>query len=128
MTTLVGLLAERMEQSDYRKGCPIATVALEVAATNEPLRRLCADTYADWQSTLAELLTEEGRGPGRRRRDRRSRPRADRGRPPARPRPAQPPPAGPGGPLGRPPAGLITLSTDRTHSRPRPRPPRPQNM
>ncbi|MGW4650529.1 TetR/AcrR family transcriptional regulator [Kitasatospora sp. NPDC004289] len=61
VTTLVGLLAERMEQSDYRKGCPIATVALEVAATNEPLRRLCADTYADWQSTLAELLTEEGR-------------------------------------------------------------------
>lgn len=60
---LLDTLGDRMEQSGYTKGCPLATVALEVSASNEPLRRLCADAYADWQRALAELLVREGRDP-----------------------------------------------------------------
>ncbi|HWD03395.1 MAG TPA: TetR/AcrR family transcriptional regulator [Amycolatopsis sp.] len=34
--------------TDYVEGCPIATVALEVATTNEPLRMATADVFAAW--------------------------------------------------------------------------------
>ncbi|MEO3869766.1 TetR/AcrR family transcriptional regulator [Nonomuraea sp. B12E4] len=56
-------LADRMEQAGYAKGCPIATVALEVAATNDPLQRICADVYADWQRALADRLVADGHAP-----------------------------------------------------------------
>lgn len=62
---LITALADRMERSSYTKGCPLATVALEVSASNEPLRRLCADMYASWQQALADLLVTEGQDPGR---------------------------------------------------------------
>lgn len=62
---LMAALGDRMEQSGYTKGCPLATVALEVSASNEPLRRLCADAYAGWQQALAGLLVQEGHDPAR---------------------------------------------------------------
>ncbi len=62
---LMEALGDRMEQSGYTKGCPLATVALEVSGSNEPLRRTCADSYASWQRALSELLVQEGRDPGR---------------------------------------------------------------
>ncbi|MBB4685326.1 TetR/AcrR family transcriptional regulator [Amycolatopsis jiangsuensis] len=34
--------------TDYVEGCPIATVALEVATTNEPLRKATADVFTAW--------------------------------------------------------------------------------
>ncbi|WP_439098537.1 TetR/AcrR family transcriptional regulator [Amycolatopsis vastitatis] len=37
-----------LEATDYVEGCPIATVALEVAATNEPLRKATADVFTAW--------------------------------------------------------------------------------
>ncbi|MFB7617202.1 TetR/AcrR family transcriptional regulator [Kitasatospora sp. NPDC056181] len=63
-TTIVGQLTEaftaRLEDSDYTKGCPIATVGLEVAGTNEALRSVCAEVYASWQAVLTERLTADG--------------------------------------------------------------------
>lgn len=56
-------LADRMERAGYAKGCPIATVALEVAATNDVLQKACADVYDGWQRTLAERLVADGRSP-----------------------------------------------------------------
>ncbi|MFC4015246.1 TetR/AcrR family transcriptional regulator [Nonomuraea purpurea] len=58
-------LADRMEQAGYAKGCPIATVALEVAATNDALQRICADAYGDWQRALADRLVADGHAPDR---------------------------------------------------------------
>ncbi|WP_285575029.1 TetR/AcrR family transcriptional regulator [Actinoallomurus iriomotensis] len=58
---LLGALADRMEAADYAKGCPVATVALEVSATHEPLRRICADVYGAWERALADALCAEGR-------------------------------------------------------------------
>ncbi|MDH6124941.1 TetR/AcrR family transcriptional regulator [Kitasatospora sp. GP82] len=58
---LLAALGDRMERSDWVKGCPLATVALEISAGNEPLRRICADAYSGWQEALASLLVEAGR-------------------------------------------------------------------
>ncbi|GHH82703.1 TetR family transcriptional regulator [Kitasatospora indigofera] len=60
---LLDAFADRMEGSGYTKGCPIATVALEVAGGNEELRRVCAEAYDDWQQALAAQLVSEGRTP-----------------------------------------------------------------
>ncbi|MFI0352919.1 TetR/AcrR family transcriptional regulator [Actinomadura sp. 9N407] len=56
-------LADRMEEAGYAKGCPIATVALEVAATNDPLQKVCAEVYEAWQRALADRLVVDGHAP-----------------------------------------------------------------
>ncbi|WP_188195668.1 TetR/AcrR family transcriptional regulator [Nonomuraea sp. SYSU D8015] len=58
-------LADRMEEAGYAKGCPIATVALEVAATNDSLQKICAEAYDDWQGVLADHLVADGYAPDR---------------------------------------------------------------
>ncbi|MEX0682869.1 MAG: TetR/AcrR family transcriptional regulator [Dehalococcoidia bacterium] len=40
--------AEVLRQSDYADACPIATVALEVASTSEPLREATAGVFESW--------------------------------------------------------------------------------
>lgn len=40
--------AETLRETDYADACPIATVALEVASTNEPLRQATADVFDSW--------------------------------------------------------------------------------
>ncbi|MBD0673671.1 TetR/AcrR family transcriptional regulator [Streptomyces sp. CBMA156] len=62
---LIEAFAERLELSGYTSGCPIATVALEVAGTNESLRTVCAELYAGWQRVLAVRLEGEGFGPAK---------------------------------------------------------------
>ncbi|WP_395297749.1 TetR/AcrR family transcriptional regulator [Kitasatospora hibisci] len=65
--TIIGQLTElftaRLEASDYTKGCPIATVGLEVAGSNEALRRTCAEVYNSWQQVITERLAAQGFGP-----------------------------------------------------------------
>ena len=40
--------AETLVETDYADACPIATVALEVASTNEQLRVACAEVFESW--------------------------------------------------------------------------------
>ncbi|MGH2855231.1 MAG: TetR/AcrR family transcriptional regulator [Solirubrobacteraceae bacterium] len=40
--------AETLRETDYADACPIATVALEVASTNEPLREATAEVFTEW--------------------------------------------------------------------------------
>ena len=40
--------AALLEETDYVDACPIETVALEVASTNETLREACADVFTSW--------------------------------------------------------------------------------
>jgi AcrR family transcriptional regulator len=50
--------AETLRQTDYADACPIATIALEVASTNEPLRQATADVFDGWIDTVvAHLVT-----------------------------------------------------------------------
>jgi AcrR family transcriptional regulator len=42
------LAGEDLEASGWADACPIATVALEVSSTSEPLREACADVFESW--------------------------------------------------------------------------------
>jgi AcrR family transcriptional regulator len=52
--------AEHLRETDYADACPIATVALEVASTNEPLRQATADVFESWISAAAERFERAG--------------------------------------------------------------------
>jgi AcrR family transcriptional regulator len=52
--------AQNLRESDYADACPIATVALEVSSTNEPMRQACADVFEAWVDGATERLTEAG--------------------------------------------------------------------
>ena len=52
--------AETLRTTGYADACPIATVALEVASTNEQLRLATADVFASWITGLSARLEEEG--------------------------------------------------------------------
>jgi AcrR family transcriptional regulator len=51
-----------LEATDYVEGCPIATVALEVASTNEPLRQATADVFGAWIDAGTEKFAKFGIG------------------------------------------------------------------
>jgi len=52
--------AETLLETDYADACPIATVALEVSSTSEPLREACAEVFDGWIEAATARLREEG--------------------------------------------------------------------
>jgi AcrR family transcriptional regulator len=48
--------AETLQETDYADACPIATVALEVASTNEALRQATAEVFEEWISSASEYF------------------------------------------------------------------------
>jgi AcrR family transcriptional regulator len=52
--------AVAVRESGYADACPIATVALEVSSTNEPMRQACADVFNGWFDSATERLVECG--------------------------------------------------------------------
>jgi AcrR family transcriptional regulator len=54
---------ETLEATGYADACPVETVALEVASTNEPLRLATAEVFESWLDGLAARLAREGMGP-----------------------------------------------------------------
>jgi len=52
--------AEALRLSDYADACPIATVALEVASTNEVLRQVTAEIFEAWIAALARRFAAAG--------------------------------------------------------------------
>lgn len=52
--------AKTLRATDYADACPIAVVALEVASTNEQLRRATADVFETWIAGLAARLAAAG--------------------------------------------------------------------
>jgi len=57
--------AMTLEATDYADACPIATVALEVASTNEPLREATAEVFESWIAGAAERGVAAGLSPER---------------------------------------------------------------
>ncbi|WP_129842201.1 TetR/AcrR family transcriptional regulator [Streptomyces sp. RFCAC02] len=53
---MLRFLGDRLEESGWRSGCPVATVALETAATSDPLREACSEVYASWEEALRTRL------------------------------------------------------------------------
>ncbi|MFI6596408.1 TetR/AcrR family transcriptional regulator [Nonomuraea sp. NPDC050536] len=52
----LGLLGDRLEQSDWQKGCPIATVALDVSGNNDEVRQACSAAYTAWERALRDRI------------------------------------------------------------------------
>jgi AcrR family transcriptional regulator len=52
--------AALLVETDYADACPIATVALEVASTSEPLREATADVFESWTAGLATRFVAAG--------------------------------------------------------------------
>jgi TetR/AcrR family transcriptional regulator, lmrAB and yxaGH operons repressor len=59
LTQALELLGRQLLASDFRSGCPIATVALDVASDSEPIRVACEEVYTSWQSVIAAHLGDE---------------------------------------------------------------------
>ncbi|MEX2237155.1 MAG: TetR/AcrR family transcriptional regulator [Dehalococcoidia bacterium] len=49
-----------LRETDYADACPIATVALEVASSNEPLRQATADVFESWITSATERFVAAG--------------------------------------------------------------------
>lgn len=52
--------AHQLEASGWADGCPIATVALEVAAQSDTIGAVCNQGFTSWGKVLAEALTAAG--------------------------------------------------------------------
>jgi AcrR family transcriptional regulator len=57
--------AAHLQQTGYADACPIATVALEISSTSEPMRQACADVFESWLAAGAQRFIAAGIGPAR---------------------------------------------------------------
>jgi AcrR family transcriptional regulator len=57
--------AETLRATDFQDACPIAAIALEVASTNERLRRATADVFERWIASGTARFAEAGVAPAR---------------------------------------------------------------
>lgn len=61
----VNVLADALERTGFRMGCPVATVALETASSNDTLRTVCDDFFTSWRSLYVGSLLRDGADPAR---------------------------------------------------------------
>ncbi|TMK95675.1 MAG: TetR/AcrR family transcriptional regulator [Actinobacteria bacterium] len=54
---------ETVRETGYADACPIATVALEVSSTSEPMREACAEVFESWIGLTQARLVESGLTP-----------------------------------------------------------------
>jgi len=52
--------AEHLEETHFADACPIATVALEVSSSSEPMREACADVFESWIAAGLPRFTAAG--------------------------------------------------------------------
>src|SRR3954453_2291084 len=57
--------AQTLEETEYADACPIATVALEVSSTSEPMREACAEVFDAWITGATRRFEREGLAPER---------------------------------------------------------------
>jgi AcrR family transcriptional regulator len=52
-----------LEGSDYRNGCPIASMTLDVASLDEALRRACDGAFGQWLAAMSQGFEAHGAAP-----------------------------------------------------------------
>jgi TetR/AcrR family transcriptional repressor of lmrAB and yxaGH operons len=57
---VIGALATIVDESDFRLGCPVSVVTLEMGAESERLRQTCATAFESWIAPTAVLLEVNG--------------------------------------------------------------------
>ena len=58
VASLVGLFRTLLVESDFRKGCPVSTVALELSGTDSPVSDACGQAYRVWRRAVADFLAK----------------------------------------------------------------------
>lgn len=53
-------LGAQLEASNFTAGCPIATVALEAAATSDRIHEVAREAYESWEAIITARLEEGG--------------------------------------------------------------------
>jgi AcrR family transcriptional regulator len=51
---------ETLKSTQFRQGCPVAAVTLDVASTVEKVRKPCADAFAAWVASIARGIAASG--------------------------------------------------------------------
>src|ERR1700741_5517419 len=54
--------AQHLRETNYADACPIATVALEISSTSEPMRVACAEVFESWIAGGMPRVTAAGLG------------------------------------------------------------------
>jgi AcrR family transcriptional regulator len=52
--------AETLRATDFADACPIATIALEVSSSSEPMRKACAEVFESWIEKATARFAEVG--------------------------------------------------------------------
>jgi len=52
--------AAHLVETDYADACPIATIALEVSSTSQPMRQACAEVFESWIEAGVERFRRQG--------------------------------------------------------------------
>ena len=52
--------ATHLVETDYADACPIATIALEVSSSSEPMRQACDDVFESWIAAGAQRYVDAG--------------------------------------------------------------------
>ncbi len=60
VATFFTLAGEHLAQTGYADACPIATIALEVSSTSEPMRIACAEVFDSWIAAGVPRFTAAG--------------------------------------------------------------------
>ncbi|MCF4097726.1 TetR/AcrR family transcriptional regulator [Maritalea mediterranea] len=63
IAALVQGFAQSLIQSEFEKGCPVSTLALELSAQEAEIAAAISDCYAYWQGLVAERLVRFGEQP-----------------------------------------------------------------
>jgi TetR/AcrR family transcriptional regulator, lmrAB and yxaGH operons repressor len=53
-------MADSLETSDFQRGCPLATTALETAATSDRIAAACDAGFSSWQAPIRDALRRDG--------------------------------------------------------------------
>ncbi|MFE7796068.1 TetR/AcrR family transcriptional regulator [Nocardia sp. NPDC057440] len=65
LTTVFDALTAILVDSDFERGCPIATIALDASADSEPIRQACVAGFESWRTTIEKFLRDKGIEAGR---------------------------------------------------------------
>ncbi len=57
------LFAAELEASDFTKGCPVSTIALEATEETPNLQRACAEAYSGWLAMIERAFVAKGMQP-----------------------------------------------------------------
>jgi TetR/AcrR family transcriptional repressor of lmrAB and yxaGH operons len=57
---VINFFIGQLESSQFKKGCPIATIALEQAADSAKIQTACELVYASWRLDIEGLLSAHG--------------------------------------------------------------------